>query len=149
MATVKCVIIAFLLNVVCVYADTPVNIISEWAGGYGYSGSFWDGSQSVITEIKLAIGPGRNCSLSWEGFQKDEHILCSVKKGKSDSSADIEFSTYADGSVKNEYGVGAYQPGERLLSLSEDKSKKIFTTWGDNFHPPRVKKVGVFMKKID
>ncbi|WP_431821324.1 DUF5991 domain-containing protein [Burkholderia sp. F1] len=120
-----------------------------WEGDYEYSNSFWDGVQSVITDINLKISSNGGCSVSWEGFQKDEKIICSVGKDSVGGGVIIRFVSYSNGDSKNEYGVEVYKPKARLFSLVRLNKNPIITTWGEAYRPPKTKRSGVYFKKID
>lgn len=124
--------------------------VSTWQGDYEYSDSFSDGNQSVITDIKLKVGPDGSCSILWEGFQKDESIVCKVNKSAlKGSGIDVDFVSYSDGKVENEYGVAVYGSKERLFSLIENGGKGLETVWSEKYQPPKAKRSGVFFKKLD
>jgi hypothetical protein len=132
--------------VICFAEDRSVD--GFWAGNYRYSDSFWDGIQSVITDIKLKITQDDNCTLSWEGFQTDEKIICTVQKDKSGNGIDVLFVSYSDGALKNKYGVEIYKPKQRLFALIKSDGKKITTVWSD-LRPDRVKNAGLYFVKKD
>lgn len=119
-----------------------------WSGDYEYSDSFWDGTQSVITDIKLKIARDGRCTLSQEGFQLDEHILCSAEEGKLRGRLDILFVSYPDGAVKNEYGVEVYKIRDRLFSLQKSRGNSIVTIWSSSYRPPKAKTIGIFFEKV-
>lgn len=132
---------------ICFAEDRGVD--GFWTGDYTYSHAFSDGIQPVITDIKLTITRDDHCTLSWEGFQTDENIICTIQKDKSEDGITILFVSYHDGSLKNQYGVEIYKPKERLFSLLRSEGKKIITVWSNVYRPDRVNKAGRFFVKRD
>lgn len=129
------------------YASDGVGI-GVWQGGYEYQSSFFDGTQSVITDIKLTIRSDGSCSLLWEGFQKDEGIVCKVDKPKEKvRGINVEFLSYPDGKIENMYGVEVYSPGERLFSLLKKSDGTLITVWSEKYRPPQSHESGIFFEK--
>jgi hypothetical protein len=129
------------------YAQGAVDVKS-WQGSYEYSGSFFDGIQSVISDITLTIGADGSCSLLWEGFQRDENLVCAiVKSAQQADGVDVEFLSYPDGKLENAFGVAVYHPKERLFSLIKKGDGKLITVWSAKYQPPKTKKSGLFFEK--
>lgn len=123
--------------------------VSEfWAGYFEYSNSFWDGSQSVITNLRLKISPYGGCEISREGFQSDDTIICSVKEAAHGDEIGIRFVSYANGDVKNEYGVQPYRKMAPLFYLKKSGVSGVVTVWGRSYKPPKVKVAGEYFEKV-
>ncbi|QBR00136.1 DUF5991 domain-containing protein [Paraburkholderia pallida] len=129
------------------YSLAAGSIDRFWSGNYEFTDTFWDGTQSVITEIKLKINTNGECTLSREGFQQDEHIICFAQENKLSSSIDILFISYLNGSTTNEYGVAVYEHETRLFSLKITKGNKVMTIWSNSYRPPKTTMSGYFLKK--
>ncbi len=123
------------------------SVDGPWMGDYTYYNSFSDGIQPVITDMKLRITRDDHCTLSWEGFQTNQKIICAVQKRKSEDGIAILFVSYDDGSLKNQYGVEIYKPRERLFSLVRANGKELVTVWSNVYRPDKANKVGRFFVK--
>jgi hypothetical protein len=103
------------------------------------------GGSAIGTGYTLTIGDGRdNCTLSVQGFQVDEVILCSLEAEA--GQADIQFVSYEDGAVKNPYGVQLYEPGEVLFSL-EKSDPRLVTIWGSLTPDEEAAETGTYFRK--
>jgi hypothetical protein len=140
-------LLSMVAPTVCSAEDRSVD--GFWTGNYTYASSVSDGTQPIITDMELKISRDDHCTLSWEGFQTDQKIICAVQKDKSADGIAILFVSYADGSLKNEYGVEIYQPKERLFSLVKSDGKEITTIWSNVYRPDRANKAGRFFVKSD
>lgn len=102
---------------------------SAWNGTYAFHEAL--GRDAVGTGVtisvdhKLVVGPG-SCRFTANGYQTNTQIRCAaVPKG--DALA-VNFVSFGDGSVANQYGVKLYQPGQPLFTLSR-KGAAVSTTW--------------------
>lgn len=146
----RCLVrLAFFYLVVVSTACSSKTIDKTWFGEYEYRNSFWDGNQSVITDITLKVSPDGGCSISWEGFQKSEQIICSADFDLKKNGLSINFISYSNGSYENEYGVVVYKPKSRLFLLTRSNRNVVLTTWSELYRPPKTNRVGVYLKKID
>lgn len=140
-------LLSMVVPAICFAEDRSVD--GFWIGDYTYFKSFSDGIQPIITDMKLKITRDGRCTLSWEGFQTDEHITCAVQKDNSEDGIAVLFISYADGSLKNQYGLEIYKPKERLFSLVKSDGKKITTVWSNVYRPDKANQVGQFFVKRD
>ncbi|WP_156882710.1 DUF5991 domain-containing protein [Pseudomonas sp. CF161] len=108
--------------------------LSNWRGEYLYKESFYDGKQSVITEIKLSISNDGNCRITWNGFQTNKDIICTASIGERKNEINIDFFRFSSGTVENEYGINQYSENERLVTL-KNEHHQIRAVWGVGFNP--------------
>lgn len=87
-----------------------------------------------VMKYKLDLGYPflSTCNLRMEGYQSDQTILCEAID-KNDR-IDVQFKSYGDGNLLNQFGGKVYAPGDVLFSLSftdskDGRSEKIVTTW--------------------
>lgn len=117
-----------------------------WWGSYGYD---WDGGRTaggsgIVVSYRLQLGPN-GCRLSATGFQTDEAIRCTATPRA--GVLDIAFRSYANGNVRNQYGVARYRPGERLFSLSNRRGT-IWTGWGSYSPGDDARPLGRHFRKV-
>ncbi|WP_366919977.1 DUF5991 domain-containing protein [Burkholderia cepacia] len=116
-----------------------------WQGRYEYQDGFSDGIQPIITQITLVVRDGKECGLMWNGYQKNEEIVCSTRAER--GSMEIRFVSFAGGEIENEFGVVQYRKGEVLFTLERTRDQRLLTTWGERFVPPGVKKSGRYFSR--
>ncbi len=115
----------FLAFALCLIACSCAK--AEWRGIYFCELEFGSTvpGQAVIVEQALVLSAD-GCTLSVNGYQVSENIICKAES-KGDGVA-INFVSYADGSVKNIYGVQVYEAGETLFILTGDTARPA-TIW--------------------
>jgi len=115
-------------------AVTHAGATTFWQGKFVYqSQDGYDGGGTpstgnpIILVMTLTLGAG-SCVVSQEGYQTDETDMCVAVPGA--DGIDIDFKSFANGSLVNQYGVAIYHPGERLFSLHTGKDGQVTTNWG-------------------
>lgn len=122
-------------------AQTP------WTGTYTYvssSGSSVGGS-ALVTEYSLVVGSANSCSIRISGYQVDENIECRLKP--SGRRATVQFVSYADGNVKNEFGVEEHAPDEVLFILLRD-ADRLSTEWAGLRPDAITENPGIYFKAM-
>jgi hypothetical protein len=140
MILVMCLVIAFLTA--C--AKEPIGV---WSGEYQYEAYLGKtASQTpVIMNYVLTLGMNNICRLNIQGYQVDNQIICgTIEEGHDDIH--ITFKSFADGSLKNPYGIAVYQPDEKLFSLNK-KDGELETTW-HAIKPDDNHATGIHFKKL-
>jgi hypothetical protein len=104
---------------------------ANWDGRYVYehTGGATTGG-SVITldyTVLIASPPTPHCSISINGFQTSDELLCTVRADS--KGVTLLFKEYATGKVTNQYDVAVYPVGAPLLSFSRDSAGRLITTW--------------------
>jgi hypothetical protein len=102
---------------------------ADWAGDYTYEADFGRnaGGTGMVVTYQLHL-QGTACTLSADGYQTDEQLLCTVHA--EGSTLDVRFRSYADGGQKNIYGIAPYRPGESLFTLMHTPRGRLITGWG-------------------
>ncbi|MGA0608183.1 DUF5991 domain-containing protein [Phenylobacterium sp. VNQ135] len=120
---------SLLLGVAVFGLAATAQAAPAWTGTYAFHEAL--GRDAVGTGItisvdhKLTVGPN-SCRLTAEGYQTNTQIRCTaVPNG---DRLVVNFVSFGDGSVANQYGVKLYQPGQPLFTLSR-KGATLVTTW--------------------
>jgi hypothetical protein len=104
---------------------------AEWDGQYVYehSGGKTVGGSAVAVEytVMIASPPTPHCSISINGYQRSDELLCTVRADS--KGVTLLFREYASGKTTNDYGVAVYPVGAPLLSFSRDARGTLITTW--------------------
>jgi hypothetical protein len=119
------------LLVVVVGAIYAATLPTKWIGSYSYQYVMGhsSGAPAPAWIFNLTVRPDGSCELTWQGYQKDDDIICKAS-GKSED-LEIYYVSFADGGATNPSGYEAYKQGEKLLELKATKSGgKIWTRWG-------------------
>jgi hypothetical protein len=120
----------------CVLAQEPVYAQANtqaraWDGTYTYAhreGKTAGGSAIALEyTVMLASPPTPHCSISINGFQTSEDILCTTRIDE--KGVTLLFKEYATGKTTNQYDVAVYKVGAPLLALSRDTKGQPITTW--------------------
>ena len=117
---------------------------ASWNGTYVYEATLGDtvGGDSAVVTYTVTIAPNK-CELSIEGFQTSDSLICKAKD--MDNKLSVNFQSYADGSIKNKYGVAIYKVGDLLFQLN--RTKDLITTWGALLPDEKLAKVGHYFIK--
>lgn len=102
----------------------------RWVGSYSYQYVMGHaaGQPAPAWVFNLMIKADGGCELTWQGYQKDDDILC--KASGSEDALRIYYASFAGGDVFNSAGFQVYKPDEKLMELETIKgSGKIFTKW--------------------
>jgi len=105
------------------YANTPP---SFWQKRYQYEdceGTTVGGSPACETYDLYLNAAKHSCRLTIEGYQTDEHIICSALTDM--IRIDIRFKSYSDGKTVNAYGVSEYPVGSSLFTLLRSGGRVI------------------------
>ena len=121
-------------------ADKPA-----WQGTYSYEAMLGENvaDDAVIIEYALSISHNE-CSLQIEGYQVSESILCTTREDN--GHLNVDFKSYADGSVKNIYDVAVYTVGGTLFSFSHENNQ-LLTIWGELIPDESLPQKGVYFLK--
>lgn len=117
---------------------------SKWDGTYSYNAALGNtaGGSPIIMTYKLTLSKSK-CLFSIDGFQTMDRIICkTTKKG---DNIDVQFQSYANGTLNNEFGVQVYTPDEILFKLSKHDNM-ITTTWMSEKPAEKLPKSGVYFK---
>jgi hypothetical protein len=100
-----------------------------WNGTYAFNESLGRDAVgtgiSIFVDHRLTVGP-KGCRFTANGYQTNTTIRCAAKA--SGDRLDVAFVSFGDGSVKNQFGVQLYKPGQTMFSLSREGGRLI-TTW--------------------
>jgi hypothetical protein len=101
---------------------------SNWTGEYTYQYVFGHspGQPAPAWVFDLTIKADGTCELTWEGYQKDEDILCKVSGDE--KKIGVYYVSFSDGSTTYPSGYSAYKPGSELFELSSPQNQLI-TKW--------------------
>lgn len=124
-------------------AQSPASAQS-WYGIYEYSETIPRGEITGSVDTRVTLGDS-GCRIDAQGVQTDEHIRCNARmQGK---SLVITFKSYADGGLKNQYGVQRYKPGQLLLTFTRTPQGLVTAWQGYTMSDARSKTGKYFMKK--
>lgn len=123
------------------------NASQDFSGKYHFLADFGKtvGSSSILVNYDLGIS-GDKCTLSVQGFQIADELLCSVRR-VSDKKIEILFKSFADGSLDGGYPVQIYKVNELLFSLHRD-GEKLFTEWGTLIAENPFAKKGIYFRQV-
>ena len=142
----RALIIALCLVIFTNFAMASAGDVGRgWQGRYEYQDNFSDGIQPILTKITLVVRDDQECRLVWNGYQKNEEIVCATRTER--GSMEIRFVSFADGDIENEFGVVQYRKGEVMFTLKRMRDQRLVTTWGERFIPPGVKKSGRYFSR--
>ncbi|PTQ60054.1 hypothetical protein C8J45_1135 [Sphingomonas sp. PP-CE-3G-477] len=100
---------------------------SDWNGRYSYEFGGWANAAGTAATVAYTLTlTALSCKFSAEGYQIDETIACTTKRGA--RGIDIAFKSYSDGGTTDKYGNAVYAVGDPLFSL-ENKEGKLITRW--------------------
>lgn len=99
----------------------------------------------MIVTHTLTIGDG-SCNLEEVGYQTWNVILCETKV--SENVIRVNFKSYEDGLLKNQYGNAIYSVGDTLFSMTSDKGK-IVTKWEKHHSSENSVKEGEMFIKVE
>jgi hypothetical protein len=124
----------FLLAAVGCTSSSAGRIPSAWEGSYSYQATYGrtEGGSGIMADYQLQLR-GKACTITAEGYQTDDHLLCSVRP--EGEAIDVLFLSYPDGSTKNIYGREIYHPGQLLFTLSRGHGGGVVTHWGGYLLP--------------
>ena len=71
---------------------------------------------SIFVTHRLTIGPDGYCRIDAQGYQTDNHILCTATPAG--GTLQVKFLGYVGGGVKNQFGVQIYRPMQPLFRLT-------------------------------
>lgn len=116
----------------------------KWQGEYIYEADLGENAaeQSILVEYVLEIGDN-SCKLTIQGYQVSEIILCSaLDQGR---SLNVNFQSYEDGSLKNQYGIQIYSVDQTLFHLNFER--ELVTQWDALVPDELVSKTGKYFLK--
>lgn len=130
-----------------------VDNLAEWIGSYEYIAppKHSTGGSPITMKYMLEIkksSPSITAVLTIKGFQTDQKILCGVSSV--DSGIAINFHSYDNGSIINEYGVVNHQPGDVLLNITRKFHKSEINTQWIGIDPPYpgMERQGNYFKRL-
>lgn len=136
---------AYLIVAAAITAALPATAAAPgWAGRYSFENGLGRnaGGYYMTVAHRLTIG-ARGCRLDAEGYQTDDHILCrAVPAG---NTLSVNFVSYADGKVANQYGTILYRPGQTLFTLNRTP-RGIVTRWGA-YQPDATRGAGKYFRR--
>lgn len=134
----------WLLIIICTSACTEE---INWNGVYIYEADYGKNyaDNSMIVTHTLTIGDG-SCNLEEVGYQTWNVILCETKV--SENVIRVNFKSYEDGLLKNQYGNAIYSVGDTLFSMTSDKGK-IVTKWEKHHSSENSVKEGEMFIKVE
>lgn len=103
---------------------------SQWVGSYSYRYVMGhpSGAPAAAWVFNLIVKPDESCELTWQGYQKDDDIVCEASS-KGDE-LQIKYLSFADGGTSDPSGAAAYKLGETLMELKLGRSGgKLWTKW--------------------
>ncbi|MDH5654089.1 MAG: DUF5991 domain-containing protein [Gammaproteobacteria bacterium] len=123
-----------------------VNAAEEWDGKYEYHTSLGTtvGGSVIMLMYELSVSK-TDCTLNIDGYQTMDRIKC-----RADAKGDqllVRFKSYADGSVKNPFGIEIYKVDAVLFELLR-KDGKLVTTWKAE-QPENLTEPGEYFIKAD
>ncbi|WP_315764372.1 DUF5991 domain-containing protein [Sphingomonas sp. Y38-1Y] len=129
-------------------AAAPLAAQPGWTGTYVFDADLGRDALgkgiSIGVEHRLVLGGRGGCRLTAQGYQSNEDIRCTAVPTR--GGMRITFKSYADGSIKNQYGVTRYQPGATLFTLTRGP-RGVVTSWGA-YEPDGIKgKTGTYFRK--
>lgn len=131
MKTLRLFVFSFSLLIACTLPATA----GPWDGEYEYGGygGRTAGGSAIMMEVTVSINSPKlkqACVFQAIGFQTDTKIFCTAAiKG---DVLEVQFKSYSDGGILNEFGNERYKVGEVLLTLKKPKDKKnqYAVRWG-------------------
>lgn len=123
------VVVVFLLAT-CAGASRAEAVPDRWVGSYSYRYAMGHavGQPAPAWVFDLTIRADGSCELTWQGYEKDEDILC--KASGSEGDLEIYYASSVDGDISNSSQFPAYRLGEKLMELKLiGESGKIRTKW--------------------
>lgn len=146
--------LAFLFSFFASALPNLVNaqsITQGWSGTYKYEENLgYDGGgtsstgETAVIDFTLNIQSSGKCTLTAEGYQTDEAIVCGIEKNT--KSIIVTFKSYKNGSIVNQYGVAEYKPNEVLFVLGKTGSR-LTTTWKSYNNDPPLP-AGIYFKEV-
>ncbi|WHQ68588.1 DUF5991 domain-containing protein [Methylorubrum extorquens] len=123
--------ILFLPLFACAEAHSEQSPYDIWSGRYVYDsdGGRTVGGSAITATYTLSIRPANqpsNCELSVDGFQTNQHIICSLEGTK--DHIRIAFKSFGDGRLVNAFSISEFQSGEPLFDLEWAKGR-LLTRW--------------------
>lgn len=98
----------------------------SWYGEYGYE-EMVPRAGGVTGSIDYGLKlDDSGCTLHAEGVMTNETMLCTARM--QGNSLVIRFRSFADGKIKNQYGVTVHKPGETLFTLTRSP-RGLITRW--------------------
>lgn len=123
-------------------AQSPASPQS-WYGVYEYSETVPRGDITGSIDTRVTLNDS-GCRIDAAGVQTEEHIRCNARmQGK---SLVITFKSYADGGLKNRYGVQRYKQGQPLLTFTRTPQGLVTAWQGYTMSDARSKTGKYFMK---
>lgn len=103
----------------------------QWVGSYSYQYVMGHaaGDPAPAWVFDLKVKADGSCELSWQGYQKDDDILCQASADS--ANLKIFFVNFYNGEASYPDDYRPYKSGEKLLELKMvDSTGKIWTKWG-------------------
>ena len=122
-------------------------VVLRWAGSYVFEDALGEipagsGTRVSITyKLRIPGSASQPVTLDADGFQTEDRLRCTISG--SGERIEVRFVSFADGSVKNQFGVSVYQPNDVLFTLERAKlhgSQVVLTEW-KALKPDKVSKV--------
>jgi hypothetical protein len=104
---------------------------SDWTGSYSYQYVMGhaSGAPAPAWVFNLIVKSDGSCELTWQGYQKDDDIICNAS-GKGDD-LQVYYVNFANNETWDRSRSELYKPGEKLMELTrERRSGKLWTEWG-------------------
>ena len=104
---------------------------TRWIGSYSYQYVMGHsvGEPAPAWDFSLTVREDGSCELTWQGYQKDDDILC--KASGENGYLRIYYVSFADGTTSDPSGQQAYKPGAKLVQLKSIKNNSVlWTKWG-------------------
>ena len=134
---------AALVSAVPAAAQSPASPQS-WYGTYEYNESVpRNGATGTIRTTVTLNDTG--CRIDAQGTMTDEHIRCDARmQGK---SLVLTFKSYAEGGLKNRFGVQQHKRGAPLLTFTRTPQGLVTAWQGYTLSDARKRKGKYFMKR--
>ncbi len=115
-----------------VAASASDAVVRRWAGSYVYEDALGEipagsGTRPFVTyTLRIPGSASQPVTLEADGFQTEDRLRCAVSG--SGERIEVRFLSFADGSVKNQFGVSVYQPNDVLFTLQRG-ARGFVTEW--------------------
>jgi len=110
------------------YADV---VPTRWVGSYSYQYVMGHaaGEPAPAWDFSLTVKADGSCELTWQGYQKDDNIIC--KASGENSYLRIYYISFADGTTSDPLRQQAYESGAELVEFKSIKKQgALWTKWG-------------------
>ena len=135
--------------VMCLASFAVTAQTAGWNGTYAFNESLGRDAVgtgiSIFVDHRLTVGP-KGCRFTANGYQTNTTIRCAAKA--TGDRLDVTFVSFGDGSVKNQFGVQLYKPGQTMFSLRR-QGGRLTTTWqGYTPQMEQNEKPGAYFKAV-